>query len=120
MDQDDRGGGRLRRQQIMPSACESAVRADSGSGRGARSGHGRNRGDSGYPRRPHIQTDPDFLDMMLAFRAPDGRRIHIIGINDRPLQDERFHRVTGKAFIERHQRSSVDGCMRCCQISIAP
>jgi hypothetical protein len=31
---------------------------------------------------PHIETDPDFLGLMLAFRAPDGRRVDFIAIND--------------------------------------
>lgn len=31
---------------------------------------------------PHIQTDPDFLGIMLAFRTSAGQRIDFIGIND--------------------------------------
>ncbi len=31
---------------------------------------------------PHLETDPDFLGLMLAFRAPGGRRIDFLGIND--------------------------------------
>jgi hypothetical protein len=31
---------------------------------------------------PHLETDPDFLGLMLAFSAPDGRRVDFIGIND--------------------------------------
>jgi len=31
---------------------------------------------------PHAQTDADFLGLMAAFRAPDGRRVDFITIND--------------------------------------
>jgi hypothetical protein len=31
---------------------------------------------------PHIETNPDFLGLMVAFRAPNGRRIDFITIND--------------------------------------
>jgi hypothetical protein len=31
---------------------------------------------------PHLETDPDFLGLMLAFSTPDGRRVDFIGIND--------------------------------------
>jgi hypothetical protein len=31
---------------------------------------------------PHAETDPDFLGLMVAFRAPSGRRIDFITIND--------------------------------------
>jgi hypothetical protein len=31
---------------------------------------------------PHVETDPDFLGIMLAFRDPEGRRIDFIGLND--------------------------------------
>ena len=31
---------------------------------------------------PHLQTDPDFLGIMLAFRTGGGQRIDFIGIND--------------------------------------
>jgi hypothetical protein len=31
---------------------------------------------------PHIETNPDFLGLMVAFRAPDGRRVDFITIND--------------------------------------
>ena len=31
---------------------------------------------------PHVETDPDFLGIMLAFRDREGRRIDFIGIND--------------------------------------
>jgi hypothetical protein len=30
---------------------------------------------------PHLETDPDFLGLMLAFSTPDGRRVDFIGIN---------------------------------------
>jgi hypothetical protein len=31
---------------------------------------------------PHLETDPDFLGLMLAFSTPDGRRVDFIAIND--------------------------------------
>jgi hypothetical protein len=31
---------------------------------------------------PHLETDPDFLGLMLAFSTPDGRRVDFVGIND--------------------------------------
>jgi hypothetical protein len=31
---------------------------------------------------PHIETDPDFLGIMLAFRTREGQRIDLLGIND--------------------------------------
>ena len=31
---------------------------------------------------PHAESDPDFLGLMVAFRAPDGRRVDFITIND--------------------------------------
>ena len=31
---------------------------------------------------PHAETDADFLGLMVAFRAPDGRRVDFITIND--------------------------------------
>lgn len=31
---------------------------------------------------PHAETDPDFLGLMVAFRAPSGRRIDFVTIND--------------------------------------
>ncbi len=31
---------------------------------------------------PHLETDPDFLGLMAAFRTPDGRRVDFITIND--------------------------------------
>jgi hypothetical protein len=31
---------------------------------------------------PHLESDPDFLGLMLAFSTPDGRRVDFIGIND--------------------------------------
>ena len=30
---------------------------------------------------PHAETDPDFLGLMVAFRAPDGRRVDFVTIN---------------------------------------
>src|SRR5262245_65882933 len=31
---------------------------------------------------PHLETDPDFLGLMLAFRTANGRRVDFLGIND--------------------------------------
>src|SRR5688572_31260607 len=31
---------------------------------------------------PHAETDPDFLGLMVAFRAGDGRRVDFVTIND--------------------------------------
>ena len=31
---------------------------------------------------PHVETDLDFLGIMLAFRTPEGRRVDFLGIND--------------------------------------
>jgi hypothetical protein len=37
---------------------------------------------SNGPGCPHAETDADFLGLMVAFRAPDGRRVDFITIND--------------------------------------
>jgi hypothetical protein len=31
---------------------------------------------------PHLETNPDFLGIMLAFQTPDGQRVDFLGIND--------------------------------------
>lgn len=40
---------------------------------------------------PHLETDPDFLGLMLAFRTASGRRVDFLGLNDpaAPTDDHR-------------------------------